>query len=371
MPDTVQTATTVPAQVAQTAVEKKSGSDAVSLSDFSKKLLASAQATAAAPEPKKDAAPAETPKQEAKAETSAEVKTEKPKTEAKAEPAEGTEAETEEVLSPENHSLDPKLQEILDKRIGKEVAKRYKLNERITELEEKLSQQPTEVEREVTVPIPANVPLADITTMEQLTAYRDSLSNDIIEAEGLMYNDFPEGGMQTKWGVVTKPQLAAMLTEAKKTERSAIPARERFLTTKTQTSKTAIEEFPFLKDPTHPGYQMAQTARRDPSNALLRTFPNSEYLIGLLVEGQLALEARKASAKDKTEVKAPAKPKARPTNGQAEITSDASMTRPPAGLVAQQALQAERAKITGGNKSVGHKQFAELLKANQRFRNSQ
>jgi hypothetical protein len=362
MPDTVQTAPEQPAQVAQTSSEKKNVGS--SLSDLSKRLLASAQAAASAPETSK--AEAEPTKEEVKAETHAEVKAEEPKTEAKAETAEETEPETSEVLSPETHSLDPKLQEILDKRIGKEVAKRYKLNERIADLETKLSQLPTEVEKEVQVPVPSNIPLPEITTMEQLSVYRENLQNDIVEAEMLLYSDFPAEGKMTKWGHITKDGLIAALTQAKKDERTAIPARERFLTTRTQAQQTAQEKYPFLKDPTHPGYQMAKQALRE--NPILRNYPNAEYLVGMIVKGQLA---EQDEAKGKVEAKAPPKPKAKPTNGQAEITSDSSMTRPPAGLVAQQALQAERAKIMGGKKSVSGKDFAELLKANSRYRNSQ
>lgn len=328
-------------------------------------MAANAQAAQAAAE--KPTETKEPPKEEAKTDDKPEEKAEETKEEAKTE-TEDTETESSDVLSPETHGLDPKLQEILDKRIGKEVSKRYKLNERIAELEAKLSQQPAEVEREVPVPVPVNVPLAEITSIEQLNAYKDSLTNDIIEAEGLMWQEFPPEGLATKWGQVTKPQLAAMLIEAKKTERSAIPAREKFLTTKTQTTKTASEEFPFLKDPSHPGYQLAKAARSDPANAPLRSYPNSEYLIGLLVEGQLALQARK-SAKEKPEGKPPAKPKAKPTSGQSEITSDASMTRPPVEVINRQALQAEKQKIMGGKKSVNGKEFAELLKANHKFRN--
>jgi hypothetical protein len=91
-------------------------------------------------------------------------------------------------------------------------------------------------------------------------------------------------------------------------------------------------------------------------------------LVGLLVEGQLAIAARKGA---KPAATAATKPKPKPTSGQSEISSDASITRAPTGVMAQQALAAERNRVTGGKKSLGHKDFAELLKANQRFRNSQ
>lgn len=370
---TVQEAATQPAQVEQKAVETKS-TGKVGMNDFAR-MIASKQVAPPEFTPKTEA-PAEkaevktevTPKTEEGTEAPAEVKTEETKEEAKAETAEETEEKTEEVLSPENNSLDPKLQAILDKRIGKEVAKREKLKQRIAALEALVTERPQEVEKEVVVPVPANVPLAEITTIDQLNAYKDNLENDIVEAEMLLYSEFPPDGMDTKWGKITKKELISALTQAKKDARTAIPAREKFLTTRSQSAQTAQEKFPFLKDPTHPGYQMAKQALRD--NPVLRTYPNSDYLVGMLVKGQLAMQAEEAASK--TEAKAtPAKPRPKPTNGQSEIASDASITRAPVGVMNAQALQVEIAKITGGKKSLGHKDFAQVLLAKQRFRNSQ
>ncbi len=369
--ETVQTATEQPAQVAQTSSEKGAGN--TSISDFAKKIAAAQVAPAAF-----------TPKTEAKAEVKteaapvteeakqapAEETTPEPETEAKAEPAEETEEETSEVLSPETRSLDPKLQEKINRRIGKEVAKRKALEQEVASLKQLVTERPQEVEKEVVVQVPDNVPLAEFTSLDKLNEYKESLANDIVEAEMLLYSDFPPEGMQTKWGVVTKPALIAALTQAKKTERTAIPAREKFLQSRTSSQQTALEKFPFLKDPTHPGYQMAQAAKRDPANAWLRGLPNADYILGVQIKGLLAMQSEE-SAKAKPEAKTTAKPKPKPTSGQSEITSDASISRAPTGLINSNALQVDRAKITGGKKSLGHKDFAELLKANQRFRNSQ
>lgn len=76
-------------------------------------------------------------------------------------------------------------------------------------------------------------------------------------------------------------------------------------------------------------------------------------------------------AEAKPETKVAVKPKPKPTPGQSEIASDASITRAPVGVMNQQALTAEIAKITGGKKSLGHKEFQQVLLAKQRFRNSQ
>jgi len=213
-----------------------------------------------------------------------------------------------------------------------------------------------------------NQPLAQITSLEALNQYKERLANDIVEAEMRLHMDIPPEGIQHPvWGTVTKPSLIAALTQAKKDERISIPARERFLSNRTQATQSAFEKFPFLKDPTHPGYQMAQAAKRDPANAWLRGLPNADYILGVQIKGLLAMQAEEAA----TTVAKPAKPKQKPTSGQSEIASDASISRAPTGVVNSQALQVEIAKITGGKKSLGHKDFAQVLLAKQRFRNSQ
>jgi len=373
--ETVQTVTSAPVQVAQTPVETKG---AVSESAFARSIASKQVAYAfqnTAAEPKAAPAPAEAPAQtteEAPKAPESKATTEEVAPPAKEETA--AEEEAAEVLSPETHSLDPKLQEILDKRIGKEVGKREKLKAKLqaaeakaAELETKLAQQPVEVEKEVPVSVTANVPLPEIGSLEQLHTYKDNLQNDIIEAEMLLYSDFPAEGRQTKWGHVTKEMLIASLTEAKKIERTAIPAREKFLTTRAQSAQTAQEKFPFLKDPKHPGYQMAKQALKD--NPVLRSYPNSDMMVGLMVKGQLAQQAEEAAKADP--VKAVVKPRQKPTPGQSEIASDASIQRAPVGLMAQQALSAEIAKITGGKATQDAKSFAAVLAAKQRFRNSQ
>lgn len=374
MSDTVTTAPEQPAQVAQTSSEKGSGNTGIS--DFAK-MLASKQVApvVAQPPPVEAKAPVttEAPKTEVAPEAPAAEET---TTESEAEQSETTtEEESPEVLSPETHSLDPKLQEKINRRIGKEVGKTKKAIERAAaaearaaQLEAQLAARQEPEEKEIHVPVPSNVPLADITSLDALHQYRENLESDVIEAETMLYSDFPPEGKQTKWGVITKEALISALTQAKKDLRMAVPAREKFLTARTQAVQTAHEKFPFLKDPTHPGYQMAKQALRD--NPVLRAYPNSDYLVGMLVKGQLAMKAEEEAKAAPSKPATPAKPKPKPTAGQADILSDASITRAPTGLMNSQALQAEREKATGGKKSLNGKDFAKLLVANQRFRNS-
>lgn len=381
MPDTaLPTATAEPAQVAQTPVEKSSnGSSNTSQSDFAKKLAAKQTAPSifqAPPtiEPKPAEKKTEEPTKEAPV---PEVDGKETETEAAkaTDPAEATDPETDEVLSPEQHSLDPKLQEILNKRIGKEVAKRHKLKaemqEKMAALEAKIAQAIPAEKEEVIIHAPANVPLAEIGTLTQLEQLKANARSEIRWAEQYLEDDIPAEGIQTDRGLATKKQLLEIRRNARAVQEDLIPQRETFLKARQASAQTALEKFPFLKDPAHPGYQLAQQAKRDPANAWLQGLPNSDYVLGVQIKGILAMQAEEAAAKSgngKAAAKVVIKPK--PTGGQAEVASDSSTTRAPIGAMDRIALETARSAATKGKKSLGHKDFARLLAANQQFRNS-
>jgi len=105
---TVQEATSQPATPVANTEEKKGGTN-ISSSDFARRLVASQVAAAAAAPKTESVAVPNPPTTEAKEAPTPEATTEAPKTEAaQAEPGDGTEEEADEVLSPENNSLDPK-----------------------------------------------------------------------------------------------------------------------------------------------------------------------------------------------------------------------------------------------------------------------
>lgn len=354
-----------PLQVAENSDVKK-GAGNVEESAFARNLavkqLAALTQEAPAEQAQESAKPAEVTQ-----ETQSEEKPKETEGEAKADTTEETEEESNEVLSPETHSLDPKAQAAVNRRIGKEVAKtkreieaRVAAETKAAELEARLAEMQG-AEKEVVVSVPANVPLPEITTIDQLNTYRENLSNDIVEAEMLLHMDIPPEGIDTKWGRMTKPALISALTQAKKDERVAIPARERFLNTRSQATQTANEKFPFLKDPTSDGYKMAKQALRE--NPVLRTYPNADYLVGMIVKGQLAMKAEESGAV----ARAPAKPKPKPTGGQSEVASDSSASRIPVGTLKQQALDNETNKLTA-KKGVSEKDFSAALAAKQLIR---
>lgn len=371
MPDTATpTATAEPAHVAQTSVEKSTGSSNTSQAEFTRKLAAKQTAPAIfqAP-PTVEPKPTETKTEETKEAPVPEVTATETKDDAAkaVETTEATETETEEVLSPEQHSLDPKLQEKINRRIGKEVAKRKALEQEVANLKALVTQPPQVEKEEVIVHAPANVPLAEITTLTQLEQLKANAKQEIRWVEQWLDEDIPTEGIQTDRGLATKRQLKEIRRNAVAVQEDLIPQRENFLKARQSSAQTALEKFPFLKDPAHPGYQMAQQARRDPANAWLQSLPNADYVLGVQITGLLAMKAAEAPA-GKVAAKVVIKPK--PTGGQGEVASDSSTTRAPIGALDRLALDTARKAATNGKKSLGHKDFASLLAANQRFRNS-
>lgn len=376
MLDTINEATSQPEQVAQTSDAKK-GAGNVEESAFAKSLAAKqlARMVESAPAEQKPTAetPSAEPATEATQEAPTEAKADETKEEAeKSETPEESKEEADEVLSPETNSLDPKLQDKINRRIGKEVAKtkreiaaRVAAETELATLKAQLAEKQDAPKEEVVVPVPANVPLADIDTPAKLEQLKHTAKTEMRWAESWLDEDIPPEGIMTDRGLATKKDLKTLIRNARIVQEDLIPQREKFLTSKSEAQTKAFEKFEYLKDPKHPGYQLAQQAKRE-NAAWLNMLPNADYIVGVYVKGVMAMQAEEA-AKASTPKPTPSKIKPRPTGGQAEVASDSSASRVPVGTLKQQALDNElnKLKAKGG---VSAKDFAAHLASNQLIR---
>jgi len=218
-----------------------------------------------------------------------------------------TEAEPE-VLSQDAEQLPPDLQDKIDKRIGKEVAKRKTLEDQLAMQREELEKlkaavaQPQEAPAAPTVIDPSQ-PLSHIGTVEALNAEHKQ-AKSIIRASEELLDQFDSGVDSVEYGgqTFTKAQVKQALRNAKLVVEEQVPQRYQFLQARDGWKAKAIEEFPFLKDKTTKEYQMVETARRN--YPIIASLPDADYVLGLAVEGIKAIEARKAA---KPAAKAPAK----------------------------------------------------------------
>jgi len=380
MPDSITTAPVQPEAKAQTATEKNgpanlSGPELARRffkRDVAQVVPASVEGEKASEAPETDAPETTeeltTTTEEADEANSAETATE---TDAEAKPEAEDKATEEEALSPEN-SLDPKLQDKINRRIGKEVAKRKDLERQINELKVAMlqTQQPPAQEAAAPiVPLPSGVmPLANVNDFNGLVALQKEAKEAIRFVEDqLEREDFPSEGVRLDGKLYKRDDLRSIKRNARVTLEDHIPARLSFLNQRQQTQQVAYDKYPFLRDKASPEYLAAQAAYQQ--NPWLRNLPDADAIIGRQIMGmkyEVMMEQQKAS-------KAAKKPasKARTANSQVDVGADSvssnnrvlvtTAAKQKAGVLTQQLK--ERGGISG-------REFAQFLSNKSQLRNT-
>lgn len=368
------TAAPQPAPPAQPSGEtQKTGAANSTVSSFTQMLLKQeqareAQATAAEKAPETPATETEksaTPATEETQVPTTEVQTEEAAPAEKAETK--TEEKTDEALSHEN-KLDPKLQEIINKRIGKERVKTKAAEGQVAHLQaqiERLQKQigaPAE-EKPVMVPVPANTPLAQVPDLAALNEVQRQARADWRAAEELLDRDDIAQGVKVGDRIYSKADLKAIIRDARVTLEDLVPARQQFLTAQAEAKQKTLEQFPYLLDRTSTEYMEHQAALR--ANPWLMTQPNADWIVAVQLEGTRALAA-KAEAAKKPAPEKKAAPKPKPAGDQTVVSSDGSSSRVSGAAQARAAV----GNVLTGKRGVGAKDFAEHLRQQEQLRNS-
>lgn len=254
---------------------------------------------------------------------------------------EQTDEDSDDVLSQLNN-LDPKVQDLakqllqkqkerlvgkFEKRIGKEVAKKKSIEAQIQTLSQQLEEMKTQPKESAPTPPPPivnpNNPLSHIQDIQALNQEfvkaKEALrtSEDLLaqmEDNGLDTIDY--GGQQ-----FNRQTIKAAMRNAKRVVEDHAPAQAQYLQARQNSSTQAGDMFPWLKDRNSTEYVMAQRFLADPSVAYRA---DRDIVVGLLVEGYKAVEARKNAkpvAKPTPKPKAPA--------SQAEFSASSGATRAP------------------------------------------
>lgn len=300
------------------------------------------QTPEATPEAPSEVIPVETP-QDTKPES--EQAAQEPTQESEGQPEEAiqqeqADSESDDVLS-QLSTLDPKAQEIakaalerqkerlvgkFEKRIGKEVAKRkgieQSLSGQLNEIRNQSQSQPQTLPPPPPVLNPNN-PLGHISDIQSLNQEFSKakeavrLSEDLIaQMEDNDTNSIEYGGQE-----FTKQTVKSALRNAKRIVEDHAPQQAQFLQARQVNSQQAFEMFPWSKDKNSTEYVMAQRFLTDPTVA---NRADRDVVVGLLVEGFKAVEARKNV---KTDSKPASKPKA--PSSQGELSSASGATRAP------------------------------------------
>ena len=299
MTDTEPPVTSLPS----TQVVKSDGKSAnVSLGQLMRQLSAADQASQGA-ENSPASAPAAveaTPASPASTETTpvvaAETTVEAPLIAPPEEPA--AEPVADEALSHET-TLTPELQAVIDKRIGKEVAKRKSMEAELAQLREKVGHPaapvapPSNLPPVVIAPTPEQ-PLANIQNYDALKKVESDTRQikylaqeglDTIDATGqeaFVINDKP----------YTKAELKNVVRNASRSLEETIPQRQTFLSQRLQSVGRALEMNPELGKIGSEAHTAALAILRDPKNADLHYRADSLERIALMIEGQKAFSAR-------------------------------------------------------------------------------
>ena len=224
--------------------------------------------------------------------------TEEPKEEAKEEVA-------EEVKEEESPAEEEPKRDKVQERIDKLTAQKKAAEEKLIELESKVTELSKGPSKEY-IPVPTKEnPLADIVDFEGLKSREESVEK---LREHCQMN--PDGFSYEHDGKEVFVDAAAVrktLIDTDKLLRKDLPARKEWLNTHAAVNAQAKLDFPELFDARTKEYQLAQEIERNAPE--LKRFPSYKHLIGKLILGEQALEARnKKSAPPKVEKKAPSIP---------------------------------------------------------------
>ena len=196
------------------------------------------------------------------------------------------------------------------KRFGRLTAQKNALLAENAELQEK-AQQPV-VNAEVPQFLKDNA-LYNITDENGLTKEVENLNTLIEWAEEGLDNEaqYDDNGDEylIKDGdkVYGKTELKRIRNNAKKILRKDAPARQAWIKERTASDQQAMQTFQFLGEPESEDYKLFMQVKASPLyKPLVEHLPNSNFALGLMVEGLKTVQARQAQAsKPKPKPKAP------------------------------------------------------------------
>jgi len=165
----------------------------------------------------------------------------------------------------------------------------------------------------------------------------------------------------------TEVDLKRKLREARRTLEDHIPQRAQWLAAKTESSRQAHIQFPFLTDKQSAEYQMAEAARRNPALAPIMSMPQAEYILGVQIRGLRALaeDAAKDAAKATTKAKPAPVVKPKPAADQTAVSASGAAARAPIGSAERQQIAAESAKLSAKGGITSDDAVGLLLKSSQ------
>ena len=294
------------------------GDGNVSMAEFADQLLKSRQAKEAEPEPTESE---DEPAEETAEPTESLEDQSVEETEAEEETSEQT--EPQDVLSKFNIDLDSlseeesrELAKSLNasavKRFGRLTAQKKALLAENAELQAQAQQAQQPVSSELPEFLKDNA-LHNVADEAALLKEVENLQTLIEWADEGMDNEaqYDDNGNEyvLKDGdkTYTKAELKRIQKNARKILRKDAPARQKWIKERSQSDQQAVQTFQFLGEPESDDYKLFMQVKASPLyKPLVEYLPNSNFALGLMVEGMKAVQARQAEAgKPKPKPKAP------------------------------------------------------------------
>jgi hypothetical protein len=149
----------------------------------------------------------------------------------------------------------------------------------------------------------------------------------------------------------TKSELRRIKASANKTLRKDAPARHKWIQERTQSDQQAMQTFEFLGDERSDSYKLFMQVKESPMyKPLVKYLPNSNFALGLMVEGLNAVKERQGQK---------AKPAAKPKAPMASTEAGTSRPKTPQANKTK-ALQAAKAKFDRSGSMTDYQVYLKL-----------
>ena len=245
------------------------------------------------------------------------------------------------------------------KRFGKLTAQKHALLAENQELQAQVEQAPVPAEQPAFLKDNA---LHNVTDVNALTKEVENLNTLMEWADEGMENEVEYDDAGNEYVVkdgdktYTKADLKRIKANAKKILRKDAPAREAWINERQASDQQAIQTFDFLSDGESDDYKMFMQVKQSALyKPLVDHLPNSNFALGLMVEGLKAVKAKQANAGQPKKLKQPTAPVASAEAGASKPRSEGSKQK--------KAIQAAHAKFEKSGNIADYQNYIKLKRA--------
>jgi hypothetical protein len=245
------------------------------------------------------------------------------------------------------------------KRFGKLTAQKKALLAENQELQQQVEQAPVPAEQPAFLKDNA---LHNVSDVNALTKEVENLNTLIEWADEGMENEVEYDDAGNEYVVkdadktYTKADLRRIKANAKKILRKDAPAREAWIKERQASDQQAVQTFDFLSDGESEDYKMFMQVKQSPLyKPLVDHLPNSNFALGLMVEGLKAVKAKQANASQPKKLKKPTAPVASTEAGASKPRSEGSKHK--------KAIQAAHAKFEKSGNIADYQNYIKLKRS--------